>query len=456
MEKSKSSRMGEKAVLPLILVMSIPAMMSMLVQALYNIVDSYFVAMVSESALTAVSLVFPIQNLLIGVAVGTGVGINSLISRRLGEDKLEEASSAATHGIVLAVISTAVFAIIGLFFSRAFFEAFTDDPAIVEMGASYMRVVCIGSIGIFASVNIEKVLQATGNMIQPMKIQLIGAIVNLILDPIFIFGLFGMPKLGVTGAALATIIGQIAAALYAVYAISQKDQYVKVKLKGFRFKSKSIKDIYSVGFPAIVMQSVGSVMVVGINTILIGYSYTAVAFFGIYFKLQSFVFMPVFGLNQGILPIIGYNYGARKQKRVTETVKWAIVIAVTIMAAGTALFWIFPAQLLGIFKASDEMLELGVPALRVISLSFIPAGIGIALMAAFQALGRGFSSLFVSTLRQMIVILPVSYLLSEIFGKLNMIWYAFPFAELFALTASLIIYRGIYKKVLLPMDNHKK
>ena len=454
LEQKKQNKMGTRPILPLILAMSLPAMMSMLVQALYNVVDSYFVAQVSESALTAVSLVFPIQNLLIAVAVGTGVGLNSLISRRLGERNQKDADSAATHGLLIGLLNWLFFALLGIFFSRTFFTLFTADPEIIAMGESYMSIVCIGSVGCCVSINIEKTLQATGDMIHPMLSQLLGAITNIILDPLFIFGIGPFPQMGVAGAAVATIIGQIASMLYLLFVLFTKKHGVSVVLRGFKPTLSMIKNIYAVGFPAIIMQSIGSVMVVGMNAILIAFSETAVAFFGIYFKLQSFVFMPVFGLNQGLLPIIGFNYGARSRHRVTQTVKWGSIIAVIIMASGTILFWALPAELLGIFNASEQMLAIGVPALRTISLCFIPAALGIVFSSAFQALGKGFSSLFISILRQLIVILPVSLAFAVLTHDLTVVWYAFPIAETFSLIASVLIYAKLYRNVLMGLPEY--
>lgn len=454
MEQKKQNKMGTRPILPLILAMSLPAMMSMLVQALYNVVDSYFVAQVSESALTAVSLVFPIQNLLIAVAVGTGVGLNSLISRRLGERNQKDADSAATHGLLIGLLNWLFFALLGIFFSRTFFTLFTANPEIIAMGESYMSIVCIGSVGCCVSINIEKTLQATGDMIHPMLSQLLGAITNIILDPLFIFGIGPFPQMGVAGAAVATIIGQIASMLYLLFVLFTKKHGVSVVLRGFKPTLSMIKNIYAVGFPAIIMQSIGSVMVVGMNAILIAFSETAVAFFGIYFKLQSFVFMPVFGLNQGLLPIIGFNYGARSRHRVTQTVKWGSIIAVIIMASGTILFWALPAELLGIFNASEQMLAIGVPALRTISLCFIPAALGIVFSSAFQALGKGFSSLFISILRQLIVILPVSLAFAVLTHDLTVVWYAFPIAETFSLIASILIYAKLYRNVLMGLPEY--
>lgn len=444
--ENTENKMGTVSVFHLIVSMSVPAMLSMMVQALYNVVDSFFVAKVSENALTAVSLAFPVQTLLIAFAVGTSVGINSLVSRRLGERKQEEADSAATHGILLGVFNWIIFALIGLLFSETFFRSFTANEEIVTMGTQYMSIVCIVSIGVFVEINIEKTLQATGNMIYPMLSQLLGAVTNIILDPIFIFGLLGVPKMGVAGAAIATVIGQIFAMLFLIYIIAKKEHQVKISFQHFKIDFQIIRNIYSVGFPAIIMQAIGSVMVVGMNAILIGFTATAVALFGVYFKLQSFIFMPVFGLTQGVMPIIGYNFGARKRARLLSAVEIGSVIAVVIMAIGTALFWMVPDRLLSIFNASESMLAIGIPALRTISICFVPAALGIMFSTLFQAVGNGFKSLIISVLRQLVVLLPAAFFLSKL--GLSSVWYAFPIAEVVSLIASILFFVQLYKKTL--------
>ncbi len=437
--------MGTMPVLPLIFSMALPAMFSMLVQALYNIVDSIFVSQYDPvNALAAVSLAFPVQMLLISVAVGTGVGLNSLISRRLGEERQEEADSAAAHGLFLGVLSWLCFLLFGIFFVRPFFEAFSDNTVLVEMAIQYTRICCVCSFGVFIEVALEKTLQATGDMIHPMKFLLTGAVTNIILDPIMIFGLFGLPEMGVTGAAVATVLGQILSMVYALWVMFTKKHIVSIRLRGFRPQGRIIRDIYTVGFPSIVMQSIGSVLTACMNMILIGFSETAVSVLGIYFKLQSFVFMPVFGLNQGVMPIMGYSYGARKKARLLEALKWGICIAAVIMAAGTLLFWAVPGLLLGLFNPTPELLELGVPALRIISLSFIPAAFGIMFGTIFQATGFGVRSLCISVLRQLVVILPVAWYLSR-FG-VGYVWYAFPFAELFSVGASILFFLDLYRR----------
>jgi len=444
--ENTENKMGTMPVFKLIVSMSLPAMLSMMVQALYNVVDSFFVAKISENALTAVSLAFPIQTLLIAVGVGTAVGINSLVSRRLGEKRQDEADSAATHGILLGVFNWVLFAVIGIFFSRLFFQSFTQNQEVIAMGTQYMSIVCIVSFGVFIEINIEKTLQATGNMIYPMVSQLIGAITNIILDPIFIFGLFGVPKMGVAGAAIATVIGQVFAMLFLIFIIVKKDHDIKIDFNNFKIDWGIVKNIYSVGFPSIIMQSIGSAMVVGMNAILIGFTETAVALFGVYFKLQSFVFMPVFGLTQGIMPIIGYNYGARKRTRLLSAIKIGLVIAIGIMAFGTVMFWTIPGRLLSIFNASQTMLKIGVPALQIISICFVPAALGIMFSTVFQSVGNGFSSLIISVLRQLVVLLPAAFLLSKI--GLTSVWYAFPIAEIASLTASIVIFWRLYQRTL--------
>ncbi len=444
MENAKQNKMGTAPIFPLIVSMSLPAMFSMLIQAMYNIVDSIFVARVGDNALTAVSLAFPIQTLIIAVAVGTGVGLNSLISRRLGEQNYEAANSAASHGPFLGICSWLVFAVFGLFFSRTFFEAFTETAQVIEMGTQYISIVTIFSFGSFVQINFEKILQATGNMFYPMLFQLVGAVTNIILDPILIFGYFGFPKMGVAGAAVATVAGQILAMVFSVYVAFRKNHAVTIQIKGFRPQKAVIQEIYAVGLPSIVMQSIGSVLVMGLNAILITFSEIAVSVLGVYYKLQSFVFMPVFGLNQGLMPIMGFNYGAGNKKRLLDALKIGVLIAATILLVGMLLFLFFPAQLLGIFNDSAEMLRIGVPALRIISTSFVFAAVSIIFSTLFQAIGRGVNSLLISVLRQLFVILPVAYLMANLFG-LEMVWYAFPIAEVVSVAVSILLFIRVYK-----------
>lgn len=448
-ERITENKMGTAPVGRLIAGMAVPAMFSMMVQAMYNIVDSFFVAKISQDALTAVSLAFPIQTLLVAFGVGTGVGINSLVSRRLGEGRREEANSAATHGLLLGLVNWALFAIFGLFFARPFIASFSNVPAVIEDGYRFVQIVCVFSFGVFVEINVEKTLQATGKMIYPMVFQLIGALTSLILDPIFIFGWFGVPAMGVPGAAIANVIAQCIALTVSLTVLFKKKHEVKISFKKFRPDFKIIKDIYAVGIPTIIMQSIASVMVMGMNLILVAFSETAVALFGVYFKLQSFVFMPVFGLMQGMMPILGYNYGARKQERMVQAIRIGLVVSGLIMAAGVVLFWAVPGPLLLIFAASPEMLQIGIPALNIISLCFIPAAVGITFSTVFQALGKGIYSLSVSLLRQLVILLPAAFLLSHL--SLRAVWYAFPAAEVFSLIASLLLFRYVYRSSIKSM-----
>lgn len=452
MEEKKENKLGVMPIGKLLVSMSLPTIFSMFIQAMYNIVDSIYVAQIGENALTAVSLAFPIQNLIIAMAVGTGVGINSLISRRLGEKRGDQAEKAASHGVVIAVLEWLIFLVFGLFFTPIFFEAFTTDATIISMGISYTSVVSIFSVGVFIQIAIEKVLQATGSMIYPMILQLTGAIINIVLDPILIFGWLGMPAMGVKGAAVATVIGQLAAMILAVTFIAKGKCSVHIKLKGFKFEKNIIKDIFAVGFPAIVMQSIGSVMVMGLNNILMVFSSSAVAVLGVYFKLQSFVFMPVFGLSQGAMPIMGYNYGARNKHRLMETLKLSGIISVSIMAIGTIIFQLIPRQLLMLFQATEEMYVIGIPALRTISSCFIFAALGITFSNFFQAVGHGANSLLISIMRQMVILLPAAWLFAR-FATLQMVWFAFPIAEIVAFITSLFLLFFVYKKEIISLES---
>ena len=455
-EEIKQNKMGTAPMLPLIFSMALPAMFSMLVQALYNIVDSYFVAQVSEKALAAVSLAFPLQNLLIAFAVGTAVGVTSLISRRLGEGRQDEANSAATHGVVLAICTWVLFALYGAFFSTPFFELFETDQEIIRMGSSYISICCVFSFGIFVEVTLEKTLQATGNMIWPMIFQLIGAITNIFLDPIMIFGLLGFPAMGVAGAAIATVTGQITAMVVASLVITFRDHDIHISFRNFRPNPKIIKDIYIVGVPSIVMQSIGTVMTMALNGILSSFSTAAYTVFGLYFKLQSFVFMPVFGLNQGLLPILGYNYGARNKHRMMSAFRSGCVIALVIMAAGMVVFLAFPQWLLGIFNASDELLEIGIPALRIICTCFLFAALGIVASTLFQAVGRGIYSLIVSLMRQLVVLVPAAWILAQVTHQVFYVWWAFPIAECFSLVVSLVLFLRLYRTEIRKLETVKE
>ena len=434
----------------LLLSMAVPMMLSMLVQALYNVVDSIFVSRISEDALTAVSLAFPVQNLLIAIGVGTGVGINAMLSRSLGEKNQKLANKTAHNGILLMMFSALVCALFGIFGSHWFFTTQTDNPVLIDYGTRYLSIVMTFSFGIFGQFITERLLQATGRTTLSMYTQLVGAVTNLILDPILIFGWFGLPAMGITGAAVATVTGQILSALFGVWLNLKKNPDIQLKFKELVPDASVIKKIYSVGVPSIVMGSIGSVMTYGLNQILMGFSSTATAVFGVYFKLQSFIFMPVFGLNNGMVPIIAYNFGAKNKKRMVRTMKLAVAYAVGILFVGFLVMQIFPAQLFGMFEASADMLAIGVPALRLISTHFVLAGFYIIAGSIFQALGNGVMSLIVSVARQLVVLLPAAYLLS-LTGKLNLIWLAFPIAELTSLALSALFLYKIYKKVIKPL-----
>ncbi len=454
------NKMGTMPTGRLLVSMSLPMIISMLVQALYNIVDSAFVSRVSEDALTAVSLAFPIQNLMIAIAAGTGVGINSLLSRSLGEKKQKAADRAAGNGILLGILSALIFVIFGVFFSETYFrmqfsakdfeENAAQCEAIISMGTDYLKICCIFSFGIFLQIVTERLLQATGMTLYTMFTQGIGAILNIILDPILIFGYLGMPKLGVAGAAIATVFGQIIAMLLGFVFNIMKNKELHLGLSYLRPHARTIGVIYSVGLPSIIMQSISSVMTLGMNKILLMFSSTAVSVFGVYFKLQSFIFMPVFGLNNGMIPIIAYNYGARKKQRILATTRLSVFIAIGIMTAGLMVFQLLPRQLLAIFEASEDMIKIGVPALRIISLSFLFAGYCIIITSVFQALGNGVYSLIISVARQLVVILPAAYLFAKLFG-LDAVWFALPLAELVSVTLSTLFLRRIYREKLSQM-----
>lgn len=444
--RPQENKMGVLPVNKLLVTMSVPIMLSMLVQALYNIVDSIFVSRVSENALNAVSLAFPVQNLMIAVATGTGVGINALLSKSLGEKRFERANLTASNGVFLGICSAAVFAVLGALFSRTFFLVQTDVAEIVEGGAAYIRICTVCSFGIFTAISIERLLQATGKTIYSMITQMVGAVINIIFDPIFIFVL----DMGVAGAAWATVLGQIVGAALGIYYNAKKNTEITLSFKGFRPNGYIIRRIYSVGVPSIIMASIGSVMTFGMNKILIGFTTTATAVFGVYFKLQSFVFMPVFGMNNGLVPIVAYNFGARKPERMVKAVKLGVIYATIIMAIGVAVFQLIPHVLLGLFDASDYMLEIGVPALRIISLSFLLAGFGIVSSSFFQALGHGVLSLIISLVRQLIVLLPAAWLLS-FSGRLGLVWWSFPVAEVFSVILSILFMIYAYRKEVKPM-----
>ena len=439
------NKMGILPIRPLLLSMAWPAILSMTISALYNIVDSIFVAKLSEDALTAVSIVNPIQMLIIALSVGSGVGINSLIARRLGAHRQEEADQAASTGLRIGVFNYLVFLLIGVCFTGIFVSGYAEKGSeIYAQAVIYMQIVCIGSFFLNMQVVFEKILQSTGNMIAPMIGSLTGAVINIILDPILIFGLLGAPRLEVAGAAIATITGQLFGMLVGAFIIFKGEHLVSIQVRGFKFNWEIVADIYKVGLPSIVMQSIGSMMIIFYNMILVVYSTTAVAVLGVYFKIQSFVFMPVFGLNQGAMPIMGYNYGAAKKDRLMQTYKEALKIALLVMALGLLLFQALPKQLLLMFDASADMLAIGIPALRIISLCFLPAAFGIITGTLFQGTGHGVYSLLCSVIRQLIGILPLAFILIRI-GGVTLSWASFPLAELLGLAYSALMLQRLYK-----------
>ena len=435
---TQENKMGTMPVNKLLISMSLPMIISMLVQAMYNIVDSVFVAQISENALTAVSLAFPLQNLMIAFAGGTAVGVNALLSRSLGEKNQDHVNQTAVNSVFIFLVTAVIFMIAGLTLSNLFFNVQTTNTEIVNAGTQYSMIVVGCSIGLFCQFLFERLLQATGRTLFTMVTQGLGAIINIILDPIFIFGLCGFPKMGVAGAALATITGQIIACLLALFFNLKFNHDIHFKFKRFRPNAHIVKQIYSVGIPSIIMQSIGSVMTFGMNTILITFSTTATAVFGVYFKLQSFVFMPVFGLNNGMIPIIAYNLGAKQKKRMFDTIKLAMIYATGMMIIGVIFFETIPQTLLGFFNASEAMIKIGTPALRIIAIHFIFAGFSIVCSATFQAVGKGTYSLLTSLIRQLLVLLPCAYVLS-LTGNLDLIWLCFPIAEIFSAVTSFIL-----------------
>ena len=445
---TKENKMGVMPIKQLIVTMSLPMMISMMVQALYNVVDSIFVSQINEEALTAVTLAFPMQNLMIALAAGTGVGVNALLSRSLGEKKFERSDGAANASILLTVFNYAVFLIIGIFGAGKFIASQTQNPLIREYGATYLSIICCCSLGLFFQVAFERLLQSTGRTIFSMISQASGAITNIIFDPIFIFGLGPFPKMGVAGAAYATILGQLVGCMIGLYCNLHYNKDIKLSMKSILHPELDIiKEIYYVGVPSILMMSIGSAMTYMMNRILEGFSSTATAVFGVYFKLQSFFFMPVFGLNNGLIPVLAYNYGARNQERIKEALKFAIILAVSIMVVGMVTFLAIPKVLLGFFAASDDMLRMGVPALRIISLSFPLAGLCIAMGSIFQAFSKSIFSLVISVGRQLVVLIPAAWLLSKT-GVLDLVWCAFPIAELSSLLLSSYFFRKLYKQTV--------
>ena len=447
MDTANENKMGIMPVGKLLITMSLPMMISMVVQALYNIVDSVFVSRVREDALTAVSMAFPLQALCIALGAGMGVGVNALLSKSLGAKDNDMVNKSALNGLFMTFVSYLVLLVIGIFAVKPFYMIQTDSADIIQYGTDYLSVICCFSFGMFFQFTFERLLQSTGRTFQTMITQTVGAVTNIILDPIFIFGLFGVPAFGVKGAAIATVIGQIIAAVLALIMNIKVNTDIDFSLKGFKPDIKIIGMIYKVGLPSIIMQSIGSVMVFCLNKILIVFSSTAVAVFGVYFKLQSFVFMPVFGLNNGLIPIMAYNYGAKKKDRMIKTIKCGLLIAFSIMSVGMVVFELFPDAILALFEASDNMLAMGKVALRTIAIHFPIAAICIVLGSAFQALGNAVYSMFVSIARQLVVLIPVAYALSKL-GNVNYVWWCFPIAEIMSLTITVIFFIKLKREVI--------
>ena len=453
-ETLRENKMGTMPENQLLLSMAVPMMISMLVQALYNIVDSIFVSRICEDALTAVSMAFPWQNIIIAIAVGFGVGINALLSRALGQKNAERVNQVAVNGLLLAGLSYLLVLVAGLIGIRAYMRTQTDIESIVNYGITYLNICILCSFGVFIEITFERFLQATGRTVYSMITQLTGAITNIILDPILIFGLLGFPKLGIAGAAWATVIGQCVGAVVAVTLNHFKNPEVHLRLRHIRPNGRLMGEITAISIPSIIMSCISSLTCFVMNMILIAYSSTAVAVFGVYFKLQSFVFMPVFGLNNGMVPIIAYNYGAQKPERIHKTIRLGMAYAVAIMAVGLLVFQLIPKQLLLMFDASDAMLGIGAPALRIMSLAFVVAGVGIASSSACQAFGYSVYSMLISIARQIVVLIPAAYLLS-LTGVLRSIWFAFPIAEIVSLFLSLFFLRTTLKKTGMALPKAK-
>ena len=454
-EIMKSDKMGKDKIPKLLFFMSIPAIISMFVQALYNIVDSFFLAEFSTLALDAVTIVFPVQILILSFALGVGVGANVLIAKYLGEKNHEKADDIARTSIILSMLCYLIFLIAGIFLTEAFVSVFTDDPATIEMGAKYLKIVMIGSIFQFMQISMEKALQATGSMKAPMVALMTGAIVNIILDPIFIFGMFGLPEMGIEGAAIATVIGQCAGFLIISYVCLFKKQDVSMSFKNFKFKRKNVAKIITSGLPVAVMNSVGSVAIILLNLILGNYAY-GITILGLYFKIQSFVIMPVSGLTQGALPIMSYNFGSNNKERFYQCLKVTLITAIIVLVIGFILFQLIPTQMLTIFNIKGEMLTEGVNALKIISWSFIPAAVGIVISTAFQAIHKSFNSMMMSLMRQLILIVPIAFFLNIAIG-INGVWLSYPIADCIAVATFTLIFvkdvkKTFAKRNLLQMD----
>ena len=445
------NKIGTMPMPKLMITMSLPIMISMLVQALYNIVDSMFVARLSQDALAAVSLCYPVQTIMIAIACGTGVGFNTLLSRCLGERNTDKANQVVLHGLMIALVNWLLFVVLGFLLARPFLMLFSGQENVIEMGVVYMQICTTLSFGVFMQITYERILQASGQPVYNMIMQGIGALVNIVLDPIFIFGYFGIPAMGVAGAALATVLGQIIAMLLGIWIVQKKTRSIQIHIRSFSLDFTILKQIYKIGFPAILMQSIMSFMTVMMNMILAPFSEMAVSVFSIYYKLQQFVFMAVLGMNNALIPILSYNYGANQMERIREGIRFALWMSCVIMAIGTVVFQLLPTQLLYLFDAKETLLSIGIPALRTISVSFVFAGISMVLCSVFQALGSPNHSLLVTLLRQMVILLPLAYGFSSAFG-LDMCWWSFPITEVLCALLSLYLLRSVQKRVLLQLQ----
>ena len=454
--------MGVLPIPQLLISMAVPLMLSMLVQACYNIVDSAYVSRFSEGALTAqdsltaVSAAFPVQSVMIAVGVGTGVGVNALLSRALGAKNYDDASRFANTGVFLGICSYLLFLVLGFFIAKPFFQSqYPMGPAIVEAGTEYLTIVTTFSLGLFFQFTFERMMQGTGLTFYTMITQMVGAITNIILDPFFIFGIGPFPRMGVAGAAVATVLGQHLAAVVGFFLNRKYNKEIHLSIgEVFHPSAKVIGQIYSVGIPSMIMASIGSVMYYGMNRILASFDYAATAVFGVYFKLQSFFFMPVFGMNNAIVPIMAYNYGAQKRSRMLQCLRTGIVYALVIMGAGTLVFETLPAFLLGLFNADETMLRIGIPALRIIGIHFPVAAVCIVLGSTFQALGKATYSAMVSVARQLVVLLPAAFILARV-GGLQAIWWAFPMAEVMSLIMTTFFIRRINRKIISQVGDNE-
>ena len=446
----RENKMGVMPVGRLLINMALPMIISMLVQALYNVVDSIYVSRISESAVTALSLAFPIQNMQIGFAVGIGVGINALLSKSLGEGDQEAANRTAGNGMILMFIVTGAFMLFGFFGVRPFYEVQSNVAETVEGGIAYSRICCVFVLGSFMQIYAERLLQSTGRTVLSMVSQATGAIINIILDPVFIFGWFGLPALGMAGAAIATVIGQWSAALLGLYLNEKHNPEVQFGRRYAKLDGKIVKAILTVGIPSIIMNAIGSVMNFGMNQILQGFTETATGVFGIYFKIQSFFFMPLFGLNGATISIIAFNYGARKPERIIKTLKLSCGAGLALMVTGLLVFQFAPDLLLGMFNPTEEFLMIGRSCLRTISWSFPIAAVCIILSASFQALGNGIYATITSICRQLVVLLPAAYLLS-LSGNVNLVWLAYPIAELASGSATMFFFIRIFRQKIKPL-----